>query len=547
MNSLTLTTQRRLKKLPQQPSVWEGDRRSLTTHSNDQLEGQKNSNIIEECIIWVDRSEGCVRAMEVVSSDIGPEAVVRTLIRAMETPMGPVRPSRPQKILVRNREVQFFLRGALQSLNITIEYEPELPLIDEIFHTFEESQSGRPPAIPSRYSSSIKELAQQLWEESPWEYITDYEIIAVDLEQIYAQTIYVCVLGMSEQEYGLIFYRSLDSLQRFRQAALQKESMSNLEQIFLSQDCWFLNYEPAEDWDFDDDEDDDLDIGDLDSSEIEPILGSLHPYEGLRRFLDEEEAGVIYVTLQALLRFFSSSHRQLEKETVAALSKTYSLPLFPSNDHQQMISVTVATQPEVSTTLLEMLEESEDEDEDEGNTFNVPINSDLIPENALTSLELISRELVTKLLENSKTYSDSFTVANLGESFPVVLIQTTRPKAKEIIETLEANGGLKSVCLYPVEDSALEIERELGLLQVNNGHLYIFNEFDAEDPKYQNKRRKWTSACQETQGYCGLIVAMGVTGSASGKPQLKDMLGIFQARFLEDIQEITQAILPSEE
>jgi len=403
-----------------------------------------------------------------------------------------------------------------------------------------ESQVGRPPALPPLYNSSIQELTQELWQEAPWEYIADHEIITIDLKEIHSQTIYLCVLGMSEQEYGMIFYRSLDSLKRFRQAALEEDSMNNLEQIFLSQDCWFINYEALEDWDLDDDED--LDIGDLDSNEVEAVLGSIHPYEGLRRFLDEDEASVIYVALIALLRFCRASHRQLEKDPVPFLTKTYSLPLSPLPENKSMISVTISTQPEISCELLEMMENDEDDEdeEDEENGINIPINSDLIPDNSLISLDVVSREFITKLLENPKTYSAAFPAASLGEFLPVILIQTTRPKAKEIIEVLEATGGLKVVCLHQVESLELGLDRELGLLQTNNGNIYLFDEFDIEDPKYKKLRQKWSLACQQTQGHCALIIAMGASGSASGKPELKDMLAIFKARFLEDLKEIIQ-------
>ncbi|MCU0536163.1 MAG: hypothetical protein MUD14_19935 [Hydrococcus sp. Prado102] len=130
MNNLPQTTKRRLKKIPQIPSVWEGDRRALS-HLQESLEANEDNG--GECIIWVDGSEGFVRAMEVVSPEMGPEAVVRTLLRAIETPHSPAKPARPQKIIVRNREIQFFLRGALQSLDIAIDYVPDLPLIDELF------------------------------------------------------------------------------------------------------------------------------------------------------------------------------------------------------------------------------------------------------------------------------------------------------------------------------------------------------------------------------------------------------------------------------
>ena len=121
MNSLPLSTQQRLKKLPQIPSVWEGDRRPL---SGMQKGVEIDDDAKGDCILWVDGSEGFVRSMDIVSPEMGIEAVVRTLLKAIENPHSPAKPARPQKIVVRNREIQFFLRGALQSLDINIDYVP---------------------------------------------------------------------------------------------------------------------------------------------------------------------------------------------------------------------------------------------------------------------------------------------------------------------------------------------------------------------------------------------------------------------------------------
>ncbi|MDY7006404.1 MAG: hypothetical protein SWX82_21410, partial [Cyanobacteriota bacterium] len=128
MAALNPSTIRRLQKLQQVPSVWEGDRRPIypDSNSNPELEAETTN----ECIIWVDGSHGMVRAMDMVTSDIGPEAIVRTLLRAMENPQSPAPTIRPQKIVVKDREIQFFLRGVLQDLGITIDYVPDLPLID---------------------------------------------------------------------------------------------------------------------------------------------------------------------------------------------------------------------------------------------------------------------------------------------------------------------------------------------------------------------------------------------------------------------------------
>lgn len=151
MTALNHSTQRRLKQLPCVPSVWEGDRRRLNRgaqSSMDWPDANTSSASEGDCILWVDGSQGIVRAMDVVPLETGPEAVVRTLLKAMEYPHNPASPARPQKIVVRDREILFFLRGVLQDMDIALDYVPDLPLIDEIFHSFEDAIGSRPPNCP---------------------------------------------------------------------------------------------------------------------------------------------------------------------------------------------------------------------------------------------------------------------------------------------------------------------------------------------------------------------------------------------------------------
>ena len=116
-------------------------------------------------------------------------------------------------------------------------------------------------------------------------------------------------MGMLGREYGVILYRSLASLKQFRQSALEEKSMERLEKAFLSQDCWFLSYELADDEE--DDDEDDYDLASAAPSQIHPVFGSVHPYEGIRPYLDEEEAITVYLALIALLRFFKGNQSAL--------------------------------------------------------------------------------------------------------------------------------------------------------------------------------------------------------------------------------------------
>ncbi len=540
MTTLPQTTKRRLKKIPQIPSVWEGDRRPIAGLQGA-LESDHEGN--GECIIWVDGSEGFVRAMDVVSPEAGPEAVVRTLLRAIETPHSPGKPARPQKIIVRNRELQFFLRGALQNLDIAIDYVPELPLVDELFRGFEAMGSTRPPALPSEYADHLEKTAADIWDQAPWDFLADYDILAIELKLPELDTIYACVMGMLGQEYGIILYRSLASLKQFRQAALSEQTSEQLEKAFLAQDCWFLNFEPTSDVEIEDDEDEDeFDLSDLLPSQIRAIFGSIHPYEGIRPFLDEDEAKAIYLALQAFLRFFRAAEEELSQDAIAAISKRYRIALPPEVKSPETISIKVSTAPELSAELLEMLESSELETSGSQGKIDFPIRDDLVPDNAFLSLGMVPWELVESLRLQPKLHYQSQDVSPNGEGMPVILVQTSRPKAKEMIETLQQAGGLSAICFNPGEDPLMEITYDLGMFQAGNGSLYIFGEFLSDSPEHIKARQKWDQRCQQTQGYCGLIVAMGITGTSRGNPQLQDMMAFFETKSL-DAKELAMGVL----
>lgn len=522
MSALHPNTQRRLKKITQIASVWEGDRRPLSGLA-EQLETDAEGK--GECIIWLDGSEGIVRAMDVIAPEMGPEAMVRTLLRAIENPQNPCQPARPQKVVVRDREIQFFLRGALQNLDIAIEYAPALPVIDEFFRGFETIGSHRPPTLPPQYRDLLIEVAEAIWQEEPWELLADHDIISIEINRWDIGTLHISVMGMLGREYGILLYRSLKSLKSFRCAVLAQDSMEELEKAFLAQDCWFLNFEAARNFSTEDD----LDLGDLPPEDIRPLFGSVHPYEGMRPFLDEEEALAIYVALKAFHRFFCTYNHELAQDPNTALSKRCRIQL-PQTATSKTVSVTVATQPDLAHELMEMAQFPETEASNLFSQKTLEIYEDLLPENAFRSIGMVPWEWIEVLQQSKNKYYQSLGITPQGEGLPVILVQTSRPKAKVMIERIKADGGLKGICFNPGEDPILDITYDLGLLQTNEDHLYLFGEFLDEDPVHVEARKRWQKRCQTTKGYCALIIAMGLTGASRGNPQLKDMMAVFEAQ-----------------
>lgn len=532
MSALNRNTCRRLKNLPQIPSVWEGDRRPLLAFSESVEPDAKGSS---ECILWVDGSEGIIRAMDVVSPEMGPEAVVRALLRAMEHPQSPARPARPSKIVVRDREIQFFLRGVLQDLDITIDYYPDLPLINELFRGFEEIALQRQPKLPPQYADILHEKAYELWNDAPWELLADHQILSIEINQWDVGTLYASVMGMLGMEYGVLLYRSLDSLKRFRASVLAEESFEGMEKAFLGQDCLFLTFgQDGDDLD-EDEEDEDIDLADLPMSEIIPSFGTVHPLEGMRPFLYDEEAIAVYVALEALHRFFRASYRQFAGDSFPAITKRYRIPLPVEAESKHTASVKVATVPDVASELLEMAESTEEDDFDEDDfkaaEMAVPLRDDLVPKDSFLSLGMMPWENI-ELLRSGVDCYQSKNVTAAGEGLPVILIQTTRPKAKALIEQIKTAGGIKGICFNPGEDP-LEGERyDLGILQTENSSLYLFGEFPEADPTHVAARKKWDQRCKKNQGYCGLIIAKGLTGASRGNPQPRDIMALFEARAL---------------
>ncbi|PLZ95476.1 hypothetical protein CI594_14735, partial [Fischerella thermalis CCMEE 5196] len=359
MTSFNRSTSRRLRKLTQIPSVWEGDRRPLsspTQHSDSETKG--------ECILWVDGTQGIVRGMDVVPPESGPEAIVRTLMRAMENPHSPAKPARPQRIVVRDREIQFYLRGVLQDLDIAIDYSPDLPLIDELFRGFAEILDSQVPELPPQYAKALREKALAIWQAAPWELLEEQQILSIEINKWDVGTLYASMMGMLGMEYGVLLYRSEDSLKHFRATILREdESQGHLEEAFLKQDCLFLTFEHADETD---EEEEFEDLAKLPLSEIEPTFGNIHPLEGLRSVLYDEEALIVYVALESLNRFIRDHRRHLGSDSFPALSRRYRISLPDSCDEQtKSVAITVSSMPELAAELEEMAGYEDEEDEEE--------------------------------------------------------------------------------------------------------------------------------------------------------------------------------------
>jgi hypothetical protein len=137
-------------------------------------------------------------------------------------------------------------------------------------------------------------------------------------------------------------------------------------------------------------------------------------------------------------------------------------------------------------------------------------------------------------IRRSVTYHQTSEVQSLGEGLPIVMIQTTRPKAREIIERIQSAGGLQGICFNPGEDPIAGDRFDLGILQLTDGEMQLFGEFYNESATNVEARHKWQQRSKKTKGYCGLLVAQGLTGKARGNPGVRDTVAFLETRSLSN-------------
>lgn len=357
MSPLPKATIERLQALPGLRSTWQGE---LRMFSQPDPQNPYLPPTQQAYVVWVDVADLSIRAMELVADDAGFEAVVQTLLKGMEYPSNGQTPGRPHKVVVRDRKLQFFLRGALQGLDITAGCSQRLHLVDEVFDAFvaHRHRSVAKLIWDSVHAKRLTQALNKFWDYPLWEEFSEVEILELRFELDEPQQFYVSVLGMAGIERGLLMYRSLDSLRRFRDAInnpAMRANLPSMEAAFLQQDCLFLNFEDFE--------------GELPLPKMPvfkgfresfiPDLGSIHPLEGVRYALSDQELAVVIVAIEALTRFKKNHERVLaEAESFPALTSQMVIPnpiaqsqKIPKN-RQQPITVTVKTLPKVCNELL---------------------------------------------------------------------------------------------------------------------------------------------------------------------------------------------------
>jgi hypothetical protein len=233
----------------------------------------------------------------------------------------------------------------------------------------------------------------------------------------------------------------------------------------------------------------------------------------MRPVLHDEEAIAVLVALQALHRFLNQHFDRLNDDFPDITSR-YRIP--NPNDQKKKISVQVSTLPELAEELFEMSTAASLSDLSDASQTSLPVlRHDLVPHNSFFSLGALPWDVLEVLRHTAKFHQPAEAdFPSKSDGFPIILIQTSRPKALGMIEAIQGAGGLQAICFNPGEDPFAQQRYDLGILQTQNGDLHLFGEFIEDDPIHIRARKKWDQRCKKANGHCGLVIARGLTGAS---------------------------------
>jgi hypothetical protein len=240
--------------------------------------------------------------------------------------------------------------------------------------------------------------------------------------------------------------------------------------------------------------------------------------------LYDEEAIALTVAIDSFNQFLAQHGNKLKAGRLPALQGQYPIQVTSGDRETTSLSVTVKTMPELSEEIHGLVEEYEDK---------APlIHEDLWPDKSLFQLLAMPWSSVNTLRSSAPHhYTTDRAFPEKGDALSGLLIQTSRPKALDLIREIEKLGGIKGICFNPAESFFGET-CELGLVVMGNGDLHLFGEFNDSEADSELVRKKWKQRCKTAKGNCAVIIAMGATGLSRGNPDLHHILGYYEVKLI---------------
>ncbi|MFQ3679368.1 MAG: hypothetical protein SNJ60_02505 [Pseudanabaenaceae cyanobacterium] len=468
MAVLIASTVRRLQKLPRTIAVWEGDCRPLPPGT-----ASEDSPTVSPCLLWVDSSAETVRALLLVETITAQEAFVQGLIQAMERPQSPAVPGLPAKILVRDRSLQLFLQEVLQEFAIPVEYAAYLPLIDEIFGNLRLPAESASVGLPDTCALAIQKQVAVLQKLSPWEIVPLWQVVALTLGLPNGTEILYGTVVRGDDR-GVLFFRSAADLLSYYQRLAMATSWQEVTAAQQQQNCWFVLVDEAE----------------------TVHLGSRHPLEGERCYLDEDEAAMLAVAMEGAIVFWQAGRERLPSQCSVAW------PLGGAT-----VSVQAQTIMELESALREWLQPLE--------------SADWRSVKPLVALQEMSRQQIEVLRgsRRCRQQRDSFPL-----TLPLLLWQMSREQAEAAILEITAAGGLLGLGFYQPADG----QGYLSVLVMASGERVC----SAPLPYETSQIQRWQRVASRSGYTCAVAIAVGGRSKKRCYPELRQILAYYEVSLL---------------
>jgi hypothetical protein len=292
---------RKLKKVPQEPNTWE----ALKVPAKSIMKNPPRELAEAEVVIWGDLSAESIRNMQFVCSDDGND-LAQSLATAIMGVNRSIPPSRPQKVIVRDRRLMLYCRGLLRNLSIDCEFSGGPSVFDQVIRDLG-SELAKFEPLSDQDFLPLENQASRLWDVAPWRFLKETEVIRIRFEnrdeapELYAVT----VGGGIGVHLGVLFFRDRSKIERLFESG---SKMTLEEQAANFENCYSVT--------FDADNSDDERLGA--TAKDEPIsaprlsIAVVDCDVDLRPLKDKFEIHTVQAAISAYIQFVEKHRAQLE-------------------------------------------------------------------------------------------------------------------------------------------------------------------------------------------------------------------------------------------
>jgi tetratricopeptide (TPR) repeat protein len=177
--------------------------------------------------VWYDEGHAAILAQELYGPTVPDHALSHTLLQAFYAPLTG-EPRLPASVRVEEDALAEQLRGALAPLGVHVEAGP-LAAIGELMQSLESFLSRSSDAsyldneVSTQHVASFFAAAATLRRAASWTFVSEGQVLGLDLDRFGLGRVCVSVVGSSGFERGLLIFRELDDyLRYFRHAAMSE-------------------------------------------------------------------------------------------------------------------------------------------------------------------------------------------------------------------------------------------------------------------------------------------------------------------------------------